>query len=245
MKQDHSRPVQLRGHPGQLSTVLRLPQEASAYQASSRLGSCSVNLQGVDVRWASIREIGSASPGLSLLRIKLPVSTPPGAYKGTVRVGDNEVPIVVDVERRPRLRLFPRSFKASVTPGTALNANFTVLNAGNSTVHIEKEYRFCVFERGGIDRAFYVALATEQATSERRIDRLVNELAASHGGRVRLEIESGSGDVTPGEARELRIALHLSDRLRPGQTYSGTWKVENTGLAIELQVTGKIQEVAK
>ncbi|MFN2510842.1 MAG: hypothetical protein ABR568_05290 [Pyrinomonadaceae bacterium] len=245
MKQDHPTPVQLRGHPGQLSTVLRLPQKASAYSASSRLGSCSVNLQGVDVRWARIREIGSASPGLSLLRIKLPVSTPPGAYKGTVQVGDDQVPIVVDVEPRPRLRLFPRSFKASVTPGAALNATFTVLNTGNSTVEVEKEYRFCVFERGGIDRAFYVALATEQATSDRRIDRLVNELSLSHGGRVRLEIESGDGGLAPGEARDLRVALRLSDRLRPGQTYSGTWKIENTGVSIRLQVTGKIQEVAK
>jgi len=245
MKQDHSTPVQLRGHPGQLSTVLRLPPRAVASRASSRSSSCSVNLQGVDVRWASIREIGSASPGLSVLRIKLPVATPPGAYKGTVLVGDNEVPIVVDIEPRPRLRLFPRSFKASVAPGAVLNANFTVLNTGNSSIAIEKEYRFCVFERGGIDRAFYVALASDQVPSERRIDRLVNELSASHGGRVRLEIESGEGELAPGEARDLRVALRLSDRLRAGQTYSGTWKIENTGVSIALLVTGKIQEVAK
>ena len=245
MKQDHSTPVRLRGHPGQLSTVLRLPEGASVYKATSRLGSCRVNLQGVDVSWASIREIDSASPGLSLLRIKLPVSTPPGAYKGTVQVGDNEVPIVVDVEPRPRLRLFPRSFKASVTPGSVLNANFTVVNTGNSTVDVEKEYRFCVFERGGIERAFYVALATDQTTSDRRIERLVNELSLSHGGRVRLEIESGDGGLAPGEVRDLRVALRLADRLRAGQTYFGTWKIENTGVSIGLLVTGKIQEVAK
>lgn len=245
MKQDKSTPVQLRGQPGQLSTVLLLPEKPPTPKATSRLGSCSVNLQGVDVRWASIREIDSASPGLSILRIKLPLSTPPGAYKGSVQVGDNEVPILVDVEARPRLRLFPRSLKASVTPGAVVNANFTVLNTGNSSVVIEKEYRFCVFERGGIDRAFFVALATEQATSDRRIDRLVNELAISHGGRVRLEIESGDGELATGQARDLRVVLRLSDRLRPGQTYSGTWKIENTGVSIGLVVTGKSQEEAK
>jgi hypothetical protein len=126
-----------------------------------------------------------------------------------------------------------------------LNANFTALNTGNSTVLIEKEYRFCVFERGGIDRAFYVALASDQATSDRRIDRLVNELAVSHGGRVRLEIESGAGELAPGETRDLRVALRLSDRLRAGQTYFGTWKIEKTGVSIELLVTGRIQEEAK
>ncbi|MCM3873274.1 MAG: hypothetical protein ND895_21540 [Pyrinomonadaceae bacterium] len=245
MKQDDSTPVQLRGHPGQLSTVVRLPQGASTDKATSRSSSCSINLPGVDVKWAGIREFDSARPGLSVLRIKLPVSTPPGAYKGTIQVGNSEVPIVVDVEARPRLRVFPRSFKAIVTPGAVLNANFTVLNTGNSVVAIEKEYRFCVFERGGIDRAFFVALASDQATSDRRIDRLVNELSLSHGGRVRLDVESGGGELQPGEARELRIALRLSDRLRPGQTYSGTWKIENTGVSIGLQVTGKSQEEAK
>jgi hypothetical protein len=245
MKQDHSTPVQLRGHPSQLSTVLRLPQKSAAIQPSSRLSSCSVNLHGVDVRWASIRELDSTRPGLSILRIKLPVSTPPGAYKGVMQVGDNEVPIVVDVEPRPRLRLFPRSLKASVTPGTVVSANFTVLNTGNSSVNVEKEYRFCVFERGGIDRAFYMALVNDQATSNRRIDRLVNELALSHGGRVRLEIESGDGNLLPGEARDLRVELRLSDRLRPGQTYSGTWKIENTSISIHLLVTGEIREVAE
>ena|SRR5882672_1737261 len=250
MKQDHSTPVQLRGNPSQLTTVLRLPAKSSLFKgspdrAAARLRSCSVNLPGVDVKRASIREIDSATPGLSLLRIKLPVSTPPGSYKGTIQVGDKELPIVIDVEPRPRVRLFPRSLKARAARGSVVNANLTVLNTGNFVVNLEKEYRFCVFERGGIDRAFFVALASDQATGERRLDRLANELAVSHGGRVRLEIESGAGAVAPGEARELRIALRLSDRLRPGQTYSGTWKVENTGLAIELQVTGKIREVAE
>ncbi len=194
---------------------------------------------------ASIRELDSATPGLSLLRIKLPFSTPPGAYKGTIQVGDKEFPIVVEVQPRSRLRLFPRTLRASAAPGSVVNANLTVLNTGNFVVNLEKEHRFCVFERGGIDRAFFVALASDPPTGERRIDRLANELAVSHGGRVRLEIESGSGAIAPGETRELHIALRLSDRLRSGQTYSGTWKVENTGLAIELQVSGRVKEVDK
>lgn len=247
MKQDHSTPVQLRGNASQLTTVVHLPQTVALYKsksarASSRVSSCSVNLPGVNVKRASIREIDSATPGLSLLRIKLPVSTPPGAYKGTLQVGDEELPIVVDVEPRPRLRLFPRTLTASAAPGSALNASLKVFNTGNLVVKLEKDHRFCMFERGGIDRAFFVALTSDQATSERRIDRLMNELAISHGGLVLLEIESGAGDVAPGEARELRIVFRLSDRLRPGQTYSGTWKVENTGLAIRLRVTDKVQE---
>jgi hypothetical protein len=250
MKYDHAPPVQLRGAPNQLTTVIRLSQtdslrKSATGRALSRSSLCNVSLPGVDVKRASIRNLHSATPGLSLLRIKLPVSTPPGAYKGTIQVGDEELPIEVDVQPRPRLRLFPRRLKTVVAPGSVVSANLTVLNTGNFVVNLQKEYRFCLFERGGIDRAFFVALASDQASGERRIDRLANELAASHGGRVRLELESGSGTIAPGEVREVRIALRLSDRLRPGQTYSGTWKLENTGVAIELQVSDKNQEAPK
>ena len=62
---------------------------------------------------------------------------------------------------------------------------------------------------------------------------------------MRLEIESGYGELATGEARDLRVVLQLSDRLRQGQTYSGTWKIENTGVSIGLVVTGKSQEEAK
>ena len=244
MKQD-STAVQLRGNPGQLSTVLHLPKTASTLKTSSRFSSCSVNLPGVDVRRASIRELDAARPGLSMLRIKLPVSTPPGNYKGTVQIGDKEIPIVVDVESQPRLRLFPSNLRATVAPGSVLNANFTVANTGNDTANLEKEYRFCVFERGGVDRAFFVALGGDQTPGDRRIDKLVNELSVSHGGRVRLEIEVGAGAIAPGEVRELCIAMRLSDRLRPGQTYSGNWRIENAGVAIELLVAGEIKETAK
>jgi hypothetical protein len=250
MKYDNAPPVQLRGSPSQLTTVIHLPQteslrKSASGRALSRSSLCNVNLPGVEVKRASIRNLDSAIPGLSLLRLRLPVSTPPGAYKGTIQVGNEELPIEVDVEPRPRLRLFPRSLKRVVAPGSVVSANLTVLNTGNFVVNLQKEYRFCVFERGGIDRAFFVALASDQSNGERRIDRLANELAASHGGRVRLEIESGSGTIVPGEVRELRIALRLSDRLRPGQTYSGTWKLENTGVAIQLQVSDKSQEAPK
>ncbi len=236
MKQDYSSPVQLRGNPGQLATILRLPDKVSNLKA------CSVNLPGINIRRATIRPIDSGTPGLSMLRIKLPVSTPPGAYEGTVQIGSTELPILIDVEPRARVRLLPRTIRASTSAASVVKANLVLLNGSNFTINLEKEYRFCVFERGGIDRAIFLALTSDRVVGDKRVERLLDELARSHGGRVRLEIESGSGAVRPTEARDLCIALHFSDRLRPGRAYSGAWRIENTSLAVTIQVTGKIQE---
>src|SRR5437762_179136 len=134
MKRD-SMLVQLRGNPDRLTTVLHLPQTASTDKPSRRSASCAVNLPGVAVRRARIRELDPARPGFLELRIKLPVSTPPGTYQGKVQVGDKELPIVVDVEPRPRLRLFPRRLRGTVAPGSVLNANLTIANIGNDAVN--------------------------------------------------------------------------------------------------------------
>lgn len=204
-----------------------------------------MDLQGVTVRRAKIRELGSAESGLSLLKIKVPRSTAPGVYKGTVEVAGKAFPIEVNVEPSANLRLFPSSLSTTAAPGAVINFNLTVLNEGNSAVNLDKEHTFCVFERGGIDRALFLALATDQIKGDKRLDRLLDELAVSHGGLVRVEIESPSLAIASGEARDLPVTLRLSDRLRPSRTYSGAWKFESASFAVKLKLQGKIQEKPK
>jgi hypothetical protein len=243
MKQNSSAPLQFRGEPGRLTTVLRLP--ATAFSASADLTSCSVDLPGVTVRRAKIRELGSAERGLSLLKIKLPRSTAPGVYKGTVEVAGKAFPIEVNVEPTVTLRLFPDDLSTTAAPGAVITFNLTVLNEGNSAVNLDKEYTFCVFERGGIDRALFHALATDQVKGEKRLDRLLDELAAAHGGLVRVEIASADLTIPYGESRDFQVSLRLPDRLRPGRTYSGAWKFEKTSFAVEIKLQAKIQERPK
>jgi len=246
MKQDSSVPLQLRGEPGRLSTILRLPSAAAAAtKAPSDLTSCNVDLPGVTVRKAKIRELRSAEGGLSLLKIRLPRSTAPGVYKGTVEVAGKAFPIEVNVESSASLRLFPDGLSTKAAPGAAINLNLTVLNEGNSPVTLDQEYTFCVFERGGIDRALFLALASDQLKGGQRLERLLDELASAHGGLVRVEIASAERAIPSGEARELQIVLRLSERLRPGRTYAGAWKLEDTSFPVELKLQGKTQEKSK
>jgi len=223
--------------------VLRLPAKPS--RTAEDLRSCSIDLPGVGVRKVKIRELSETERGLSLLKIKLPVSTAPGVYKGTLDVAGTAFPIEVNVEASPDLRLFPANLSTAATPGSVINQKLTVLNKGNFPVKLDKEYTFCVFERGGIDRALFLALASDKFKGDERLNKLLDELAVSHGGLIRVEIASGDAEIGAGAARDIQIALRLSDRLRPGHTYAGAWKFEHTSFGVEIEVRGKIQETPR
>lgn len=237
MKRSSSSSVHLKGAPNRLATVLRLPAAAVAGAAS-----CSVELPGVEAHRVRIRPIRNTTSGASLLKIKLPHDTPPGAYKGTVHIGDTELPITIDVEVHRDLRMFPSILKAEVNPGSSVAASLSILNAGNSAFTIAKEYRFCVFDSTGIDRAFFVALASDEAKGPQRLDRFLEELADAHGGRVRVEIKSGAGQITSGEMVDVNVVFHFSDRLQVGRDYAGSWNLENAAYRVEIKVSGQRQE---
>jgi hypothetical protein len=167
----------------------------------------------------------------------LPHDTPPGAYKGTVQIGDTELPITIDVEVHRDLRLFPSILKAEVRPGGSVAASISVLNVGNSAVTIENEHRFCIFDSTGIDRAFFLALASDEAKGPQRLDRFLEELADSHGGRVRVQIKSGAGSIPAGEMVDVSAVFHFSDRLQSGRDYAGSWRLENAAYRVEIKVS--------
>jgi hypothetical protein len=237
VKRSSSSSIHLKGRPNRLATVLRLPAAAFAGETS-----CSVKLPGVEADRVRVRPIKNTNSGASILKIKLPHDTPPGAYTGTVQIGETEMPITIDVEVHRDLRLFPSILRAEVTPGASVAASISVLNAGNSAVTIASEHRFCVFDSTGIDRAFFVALASDDAKGPQRLDRFLEELADAHGGRVQVRIKSGAGTIPAGEMVDVGVEFRFSDRLRVGREYAGSWKLENAAYRVEIRVSGPRQE---
>lgn len=232
MKNGGSEPLRFKGGPTRLSAALRLPGPAI------RARSVNVDFNGVTGR-VVIRPMARTGTDISVLKIKLPRTTPPGTYEGTVQVGDSEVPIVAHVEPRPRLRFIPAALRTKAAPGSMVDADVTVANVGNVVVNVDTKYTFCIYDGTGIERAFFVALTDENAKGQQRIDLIMEELAESHGGLVRLIVERGAGEIAPGEARDLHIALRFSDKLHPGRTYDGGWTVGNASYFVQIEVTDK------
>src|SRR5438132_109603 len=90
----------------------------------------------------------------SWLRLSLPTTTPPGAYRGTIQVGDQKHVAIFEVEPRVNLRMIPGSLLLRGKPGSRISAQLTLVNRGNINFEVKRAYAFGVSELDGVERAF-------------------------------------------------------------------------------------------
>lgn len=221
--------VTFRGPPHRLSSLVELPLEAAGRPRATAL------LEGAEVRGVGVRDL-TEGHGLRKLTLRLPKSTPPGTYDGSIDVAGERVPVRVEVEPRARLEASPSRLTFEVEPKAEATATVTLLNVGNVPFEIPAASKFCVFDGGGIDHAFLVALTSDPPESKQRIDLLLDDLAGSHGGLVELRARAADRTIAPGEAQDVALTLSFSDRLRPGRGYVGSWDADGLHVRIRVQV---------
>ncbi len=224
-------PLHFRGGPARLTAML--PSRGTA--RAGRL-----ILADREPVALTIRPVQSST--LSLISFRLPKSMRPGSYSGSAEVGDAKIPVVIEVEARPRLRFFPPKLSFRGAPGARLKSKVTVLNLGNVDLSIQPESTFCIFDNRGVDRAFYEALTAKEENGKRRIDRVMDELAESHGGLVRAVVQEGAGPLPTETAREVTVEFQFSHRMRAGQAYRGGWLISETSLEVEIDATGEVRD---
>lgn len=229
----HPERLRLKGGPTRLSAALRLPD------SELKARNLQVGLSGGITARVAIRPVTRHTPGIAVVKLRLPKNTPPGTYEGVVQLDGVEVPVVANIEARPRLRFVPNKLVVKAPPGAMVHTDVTLVNGGNVPINIEAKHTFCIFDGSGIDRAFSAALTDEKATGQDRMGLLMDKLADSHGGFVRLAIDSGTGILEPGEDRDLHLALRFSSKLQPGGVYGGAWVLGGGSYSIQIEVTEK------
>jgi hypothetical protein len=223
------KPVTFRGPPDRLASLLPLPDDPEALRQRA------ARLEGAEVRGIRVRPLTRERLNMGRFTLRLPKSTPPGTYPGSLEIGGQEVPIVGEVEPRPRLEASPRRLTIEAEPGGEVTADVVVVNTGNVPCEVPASSKLCVFDGSGVDHAFWVALGSDPPKGRQRLDVLLDELAESHGGLVEVGARAGEHTIDPGETREVLLTLRFSDRLRAGHTYAGTWEAE--GLRLTIRVT--------
>ena len=224
-------PLRFTGAPTRLLATLELPEAFPPARV------CRVTLPETGSLPLAVRRLRSTPPIVSALSFRLPKSTPPGSYEGNMDLGDERIPIVVDVESRSSLRFIHARFTHQGMPGAKIKTELMLFNRGNVDVTIPGEDTFCIFDDGGVARAFYLGLVEEDSLGRKRIDRIIDELAEAHGGLVRVTVTKGSGPLAPEELRKLEVELHFSRRLVRGHTYRGSWSVSGASLEVKIEVT--------
>jgi len=223
--------IVFRGPPDRLASLLPVARAAAAREAVKEPAA---NLRGAEVRGLTVRTLARSGLDARRVTLRLPRSTPPGTYEGSAEIEGQEIPIVAEVEERPRLEADPRRLSVEVAPGGTASVAVTVLNTGNVPRDLSGASTFCIFDGQGTEQAIWAALATDPPEGKQRIDVLLDDLAESHGGLVTARVEKGAA-VKPGESRDVRLTLRFSDRLQPGKRYAGSWRVD--GLRIPVRVT--------
>jgi len=176
------------------------------------------------------------------VRLKFPPDTPPGSYKGTVRIGDTTHTAVVDIAPEPHLRIVPTNIHLSGTAGQQMTLDFSVVNSGNVVYDIRKVHGFGLFAEGGIEDALGAAYRQSERVGQERVAIVADKLAEAHGGLARMEIESGAGSIKPDEVKALHASLRLPDNLKHGRQYTGVLRIQNAQCEIHVDVPGKHSE---
>ncbi|MGH7504392.1 MAG: hypothetical protein ACRELX_02020 [Longimicrobiales bacterium] len=231
MKKGGGEPLRFRGMPGSLSAAVR-EGEPVARRVPIRFSkkAAAALLVGERVARASRLE------GDLVLQLTLPPRTPPGTYEAVIDVGGRERPVVIEVEPEIELQIVPDQLTLRAAPGEHATVDLTFANTGNVAVEIRRAYAFGIFAAGGLERALHRTYVDERAEGERRVDYLFDRLAEEHGGLVRIAIEEGSGELKPGDTREVRATFRLPERLARGRTYTGTWPLHDVRYYIRLVV---------
>jgi hypothetical protein len=223
-------PVRLRGRPHRRAALV---PPAAATPDPVR-----VLLSGVEPQRARIRPVGPAGAAAEL-RLKVPPTTPPGTYEGSVEVGELRFPILVDVEPHLRMRFTPRSLTVREPAGTEHVTEVSVVNHGNVPCEVPERDSFCLFEWAGVERGLRVALSSDEPKGHTRLDVLMGQLARSFGGMVEVTVADGSGELQIGEARALLVTLFLPEKLRPSHVYMGTWSPCGARLSMRIEASSR------
>jgi hypothetical protein len=222
--------VTFRGPPHRLTSLVTLPD------GGDELGRPTALLEGAEIRGLAVRPLTREGTSMGKVTLRLPKSTPPGSYAGSVEIGGRQHSVSVEVEPRSRIEASPSRLSFEVQPGGEVSADVTLLNVGNVPFDVPAASTFCMFDGSGFNHAFWIAFTSEPEQGKQRIDLLLDDLAESHGGLVEVRARVAERTIPSGEARDVNVTLRFSDRLRAGHSYAGSWSVDGLTLRVRASV---------
>ncbi|MEA3037594.1 MAG: hypothetical protein QOE79_107 [Sphingomonadales bacterium] len=173
----------------------------------------------------------ASGPAISLrgsraaARLSLPSTSPPGRYAAQLRVGDETVPVELDIAPTPRLKVFPTSAHFAAGADSEASVDINVANVGNVAIDLPPRFVVGMFDDDGLEMAFVEAYREETDDPARLFGSFLRGLRSGYGGLLKLRIGKGAGSLAPGEERSLTLSAHLPETLKPGHSYHGIWKL--------------------
>jgi hypothetical protein len=175
-----------------------------------------------------------AGDAITKFILRLPETTPPGAYYGRLEIGEQSLPIEALVDAGPRLVFMPNSLSLTVPPAHEEVIELIANNRGNTLLEVPKEGIINLFDSEALPVAIHSALSSKERGQE-RVNRFVDSVAR-HTLTAQVEVQAGAGAIAPGEIRGLTVQLRLPRNLQAGHSYAGAWEPPNARYSVEVYV---------
>ena len=175
-----------------------------------------------------------AGDAITRFVLRLPETTPPGTYYGTLGIGEQTLPIEAIVDAKPRLILMPRALSLMVPPGHEEVVELIATNQGNTFFEVPQEDIINLFDDVALPVAVHSALSSKERGQE-RVNRFVDSVAR-HTATAQVEVMAGRGAIGPGEIRQLTVQLRLPKSLQAGHSYRGAWELPNARFVVQVYV---------
>jgi hypothetical protein len=230
IKGDHE-PVRFRGTPSKVEGFLPFSDNFSFENAEleARIDAgAPITLRRPEVQ--SVR----ATEAITRIIMRLPETTSPGRFYGTLKIGVQTLSIEVLLDARPRLSLMPNRLFLSVGPGHKETVELMVTNRGNMAFEIPREGVVNLLDSAALSLAVHTAFSREEGGHERVnrfVDAVADKTSAAH-----VNVRDGGGAIEPGELRRLTVQLHLPKSLEAGHSYRGAWELPNARFVVQVYV---------
>jgi len=237
--------VRIRGMPPSLFTAITVPGACS--------GSVTVSF---DLPDTSVRKAFEFAPptaqlsplsetGANRLHLRLPRTLPPGTYEGMVQIDAEPRPLIVEVEARKRISIFPRRVEIRAVPGGSTDLCLTLLNMGNVALEVPRAAGFGIYAKDGVDLAIGRMFRQGAEGKTSAAERFMDALGDGYGGVVKLRVEKGWGRLEPGMSRAVELVLQVPTQAAPGRKYWGLWVLHEYNFKIELDIVSESRKPRK
>jgi len=156
---------------------------------------------------------------------QLAPDTPPGEYPTQMQIDGATHEVTLRVEAAPRLRARPNRSVFGGHPGGAAKATVTLVNLGNVSIDIPDVAVVGMYDNDGLEEAFAGVYRQESNDPLFLIGHLIRGLREGSGGLLKLRLDPGAGELAPGAERVVTFKTNLPEKLKPGHSYHGVWKL--------------------
>jgi competence ComEA-like helix-hairpin-helix protein len=164
--------------------------------------------------------------------------TPPGVYETTLILGEEQIPIILQVAETLDVDIVPRKFILTNAPGSTITKTVSVTNRGNLAVELGNVGAVVLAERNQVCTVLRNSVKRFQETGvDDAVNILADELEKSfeRSGTLRIRTKNQPITVLPGETVIVELEISLPSSLRKSRLYHGQYKLYNASMTIELQ----------